>query len=160
MNLPIYTSELKGVTISTDTTKIDLNTIREFLNKESYWGINRTMKTVKTTVENSYSIGVYKDNKQIGYARLVTDYAIFAYMADVFILPEEQGKGYGKDLMQFITNLPFVKQLRYFCLATRDAHGLYAQYGFKQPDRPDRLMELKVHDPEMEALINQRFNFN
>lgn len=143
MKLEPITQEKGNIKLSTDPQLIQLDVIYRFLTEESYWGKERTYEQVKTAVESSYSIGVYQNGQQIGYARLVTDFCFFAYMADVFILPQHQGKGYGKTLMQFIKDIPFIGGLRWFCLATRDAHGLYKQYGFKAPEFPELWMEIR-----------------
>src|SRR5690606_15612261 len=94
------------------------------------------------TFDHSYCIGVLKDGKQVGYARLVTDFAVFAYLADVYVEEAHRGKGISKKMMEILTGLEWVKGLRRVMLATQDAHTLYEQYGFAGPANPERLMEI------------------
>ncbi len=131
------------IEISTDKDKLDINIIYNYLSKESYWAQNRSIDIIKKSIENSLCFGVYRDNSQIGFARIVTDYAIFAWVMDVFILPEYQGKGYGKQLINTIMNHEQLQNLKRWGLNTNDAHGLYNQYGFKPLSNPDIMMELK-----------------
>ncbi len=131
------------IEISTDKDKLDINIIYNYLSKESYWAQNRSIDIIKKSIENSLCFGVYLDNNQIGFARIVTDYAIFAWVMDVFILPEYQGKGYGKQLINTIMNHEQLQNLKRWGLNTNDAHGLYNQYGFKPLSNPDIMMELK-----------------
>lgn len=115
---------------STDKEKLDLDTIFNFISN-SYWGNGTTKNIIKKTIDNSFCFGVYHENKQIGFARIVTDFAVFGYIADVFILEEYQGKGIGKRLVEFIISHPDIKRIRRLLLATKDAHGLYKKYGFE-----------------------------
>ncbi len=131
------------IEISTDKNKLDLNIIFNYLSKDSYWAQNRSIETIKKSIENSLCFGVYKNNTQIGFARIVTDYSIFAWVMDVFILPKYQGKGYGKQLMNTIMNHDQLQNLKRWGLNTNDAHGLYSQFGFKQLSDPKIMMELK-----------------
>ena len=152
---PITTKSGKA-TFSTDVSLLDMKMIHHYLSIDSYWGQGRTYEKVKDSVESSFSIGVYINEQQIGFARLVTDYHFFAYLADVFILPPYQGKGYGKELMSFIKQIPFVSELKLFCLATKDAHGLYAQYGFDTPSFPEIWMEIRKSNPALEKLFKEK----
>ncbi len=127
--------------ISTDKEKLDPSVIHAFLTT-SYWATGISLKRVKKRIDNSLCFGVYVDEKQVGFARLITDYDSFAYLADVFILADYRGNGLSKQLMDFIMNYPDVQGLRRWLLATQDAHGLYAQFGFKPLDIPDRWMNL------------------
>jgi len=138
-----------GFLISNDPSRLDLDVIYHYLSTESYWSAGIPREVVEKAVQNSLPFGVYdtRINKQIGFARLITDYATFAYLADVFVLPEYRGQGLSKWLMACIRNHPDLQGLRRMLLATRDAHGLYSQYGFKPLAAPDRWME--VHDPEV-----------
>lgn len=130
-------------TISTDKSKLDTDMIHQFLSEESYWAEGRTKETVLKSIENSLCVGVYQDGKQIAFARVVTDYAVFAWLMDVFVLPEFRGQGIGKFLMKSITNSPELSEVTKWGLKTFDAHSLYEKYGFTAIDRPDVWMEKK-----------------
>jgi GNAT superfamily N-acetyltransferase len=127
--------------ISTDKNKLDLKLIHRFLSNDSYWAKGRTLDVVVRSVENSLSFGLYKNSQQIGFARVVTDYATFAWVADVFILNEHRGQGLAKWLMETITSHPELQGFRRWVLATKDAHELYRQFGFIGLKRPERWME-------------------
>lgn len=128
--------------ISTDKSRLDLDVIHRFLSEESYWAQTRTREQTQTAIENSTCFGVYIDGRQIGFARVVSDQATFAYLGDVFIIDEFRGSGLSKWLMETILAHPDLQGLRRWILATRDAHGLYSQYGFSELKHPDRWMEL------------------
>ena len=127
--------------ISTDKSKLDIPYIRDFLSK-SYWAENIPVDTVQRSIEGSLCFGVYYQNKQIGFARLITDSATFAYLADVFIDEAYRGNGLSKWLMEIIMDQANSFGLRRFMLATRDAHDLYRKYGFKDLVNADRWMEI------------------
>ena len=129
------------IEISTDKSKLDIDYINSFLSK-TYWAEKRTVETMKTLINNSLNFGVYLNNNQIGYARIVTDYAQFAYLMDVFISVEHQKKGYSKELIKFIMELEELKNVKVWRLATSDAHFLYEKFGFKILKKPENLMEL------------------
>ncbi|WP_159801879.1 GNAT family N-acetyltransferase [Flavobacterium sp. MK4S-17] len=131
------------IEIKTGFENMDINAVHQFLSKESYWAKGIPMETVSVALKNSFCIGLFKDKKQIGFARLVTDYTIFGYMAGVYILKEYRGEGLSKMMMKYIMELDFVQGLRRTLLATFDAHSLYHQFGFKSPENPERLMEIK-----------------
>ncbi|MBA4241052.1 MAG: GNAT family N-acetyltransferase [Sphingobacteriaceae bacterium] len=131
---------------STDKSKLNLDYIHHFLSKESYWAKNIPMDIVKTSIEGSLCFGVYENNKQIGFARVITDYATFGYLADVFIDKDYRGRGLSKELMTFIMEQDVVKKLRRFMLATLDAHSLYAQFGFESQEGNKRLMGVKFFE--------------
>ncbi len=137
--------------ISTDKDRLDLPAIHNFLSTQAYWALNRPIEMVKTSIENSICFGVYEDSKQIGFARVVTDYATFAWLCDVFILPEYRSLGLGKWLVECIVTHPQLASLRRIVLATRDAHELYRKYGsFTTLRTPERWMEklsLSPQDP-------------
>jgi N-acetylglutamate synthase-like GNAT family acetyltransferase len=116
--------------ISTDKSKLDLEVIHEFLS-HSYWAAGIPRETVARSIENSLCFGVYDHANQIGFARVVTDFATYAYVADVFILEPYRARGLGKELMASIMTHPRLQGLRRWSLGTRDAQGLYAQFGFK-----------------------------
>lgn len=138
-----YEVKKEDFSISTDKTKLNIGIIYNYLCKESYWAKNIPMKTVKKSIKGSCCFGVYHKSEQVGFARVVTDHATFGYIADVFILDEYRGKGLSKWLMETIMNHPELQGLRRWMLATRDAHGLYAQFGFLPLDKPERIMGLK-----------------
>lgn len=132
----------KAYHISTNKSKLNINTIHKFLSEEAYWCENIPFEVVKKSIENSFCFGVYHDEEQIGFARLVTDYSTYAYLADVFILPSHRGKGLGTMLMEEIINHPELQGLRKISLATSDAHRLYEKFGFGPPEKPETLMEI------------------
>ncbi|WP_207423002.1 GNAT family N-acetyltransferase [Desertivirga brevis] len=130
--------------ISTDKTKLDIPLIHSYLSKESYWAKNIPLEIVERSIENSLCFGVYLNDNQIGFARIMSDYATFAYLADVFVLPPYRKRGVSKKLMEFIKEHPSLQGLRRWMLATMDAHGLYKQFGFSQLAHPDRFMEIST----------------
>lgn len=125
--------------ISTDKKLLDVVLIHSFL-KDAYWAKGRTLDEVRTTIDHCLCYGVYLEGKQIGFARVLTDYAVFAYLMDVFILPEFRGKGYAKLLMKEVFDNPKTNRLKWM-LKTSDAHGLYEQFGFVVAENPDIIME-------------------
>jgi len=125
--------------ISCDPERIDVTLVHEFL-RSSYWAEGRSRETVERSIRNSLCFGVYAGDRQIAFARVVTDRAVFAYLADVFVVPELRGRGVSKELMRAILNHADLQNLRTFLLGTRDAHGLYAQFGFGPIPEPQRLM--------------------
>ena len=135
-----------GFVISTDKSRLQFDVIQHFLSDESYWAQNRTPEQTRTAIENSICFGLFHGDRQIGFARVVTDQATFAYLGDVFVLPQYRGRGLSKWLMETIIEHSDLQGLRRWILATRDAHGLYQQYGFGQLVHPDRWMELTAPD--------------
>lgn len=131
--------------VSTDKSHLDIKVIHGYL-KTSYWAANIPEEVVIKAIENSLCFGVYNNKQQVGFARVVTDYAVFAYLADVFILEEYRGKGLSKMLMKEIMQHPQLQNLRRWMLATRDAHGLYSQFGFNPLSSPERVMEIFIPD--------------
>lgn len=131
----------EGIEITLDKSRLDIDAIHKFLSQESYWAGERTLEQTRVAIENSICYGVHSGQRQIGFARVVTDMATFAYIGDVYILEEFRGRGLSKRLMQEIVDHPELQTLRRWVLATRDAHGLYTQYGFTQLKFPDRWME-------------------
>ena len=113
----------------------------------SYWAEGIPRETVERSIANSLCFGVYDGDKQVGLARVITDYATFAYLADVFIIESHRGRGLSKFLMECIMKHPRLQNFRRFMLATLDAHRLYAKFGFKNPANPARFME--ILDPEV-----------
>jgi len=126
--------------ISTDRARIDLDVVHGFLTT-SYWAKGIPRETVARSIENSLCYGIYRGARQVGFARVISDCATFAYICDVFVIEGERGKGLSKWLMELIVSTPELQGLRRVALATRDAHGLYAQQGFKPFAAPDRWME-------------------
>ncbi|MDB5009897.1 MAG: family N-acetyltransferase [Mucilaginibacter sp.] len=131
----------KGYQISTTKSLLNFDVIYQYLNEDSYWAKGMPVEKLKMAIENSICFGIYHQNRQAGFARVVTDKATFAYICDVFVLPDFRGQGLSKWLIQTIVEYPELKGLRRWSLATADAHGLYSQFGFK-PNRPDRWMEI------------------
>ena len=130
------------ITISTDKAKLDFYLIYTFLHNDSYWAKGIPFEVVQRSIKNSMCFGVYIDEQQIGFARVITDHATFAYLADVFIVEEFRGKGISKQLIAHIKGHPDLQGLRRWMLATADAHGLYEQFDFKSLSLPDRFMEI------------------
>ena len=128
------------ITISKDKSKLQIELVHQFLT-QSYWAKGRTLAQVQTTIDNCLCFGVYENNAQIGFGRVATDYAVFAYIMDIFILPEHQGKGYSKQLMKAIVNAKELKDCKTWMLKTSDAHGLYQQFGFTALKKSDIVME-------------------
>jgi N-acetylglutamate synthase-like GNAT family acetyltransferase len=132
--------------ISTDKSRLNLDVIHRFLSEKSYWANKRSLEQTKTAIENSICFGVYHNGSQIGFARVISDKATFAYIGDVFILDEFRGRGLSKMLMQTMLEHPDLQGLRRWVLATKDAHGLYEQFGFTLMKFPERWMELPAKD--------------
>ena len=133
-------------TISTDKTLLQFDVIYRFLLEESYWSQGRTREQMERAIEHSLCFGIYQREQQIGFARVVSDFATFAYLGDVFVLEEFRGRGLSKWLMETIVEYPDLQGLRRWILATRDAHGLYEQYGFASLRFPERWMEKTAPD--------------
>ncbi|MFW1262048.1 GNAT family N-acetyltransferase [Vibrio parahaemolyticus] len=133
---------MKGYTISTNNDDLDIEVIYQFIST-SYWAQDIPRSTLAKALSNSFCFGVFDSTgSQVGFARLITDKATFAYLADVFILESHRGQGLSKWLVQTIVEHPELQGLRRMVLATRDAHGLYSQYGFKAIENPEMLMQI------------------
>ena len=130
-----------GFTIDTDKELLDLDAIQKFLVEDSYWARERTLEQTRTAIENSICFGVYHNGRQIGFARVVSDLATFAYVGDVYVTEEFRGRGISKRLMEAVIAHPDLQGLRRWVLATRDAHSLYEKYGFHELTFPERWME-------------------
>ena len=126
--------------ISTDKSRLDLTLIHNFL-RTSYWAAGIPLEVVRRSIEHSLSFGLYKEDQQIGYARVITDYATFAYLGDVFILEPFRGQGLSKWLMEVIVTRPELQGFRRWILLTKDAHGLYKKVDFIGVATPERYME-------------------
>lgn len=134
--------------ISTDKDKLDLIAIHDFLTNRSYWARGRSFETVKRSIENSICFGVYDNtDKLVGFARVLTDSAVFAYIMDVFILENFRKQGLGKQLMDAIMKHPDIQGLQRIMLATNDAHKLYEKFGFVLTEIPNKIMEF-VNKPQ------------
>jgi predicted GNAT family N-acyltransferase len=127
-------------TLSTDKSLLNINTIHGFLVK-SYWAQGIPRQTVELSIEHSLCFGLYRNEQQVGFARVISDRATFAYLSDVFVLETERGQGLGKWMMSCILSIPDFQKVRRFLLATADAHGLYRQFGFTGLSKPERMME-------------------
>ncbi|WP_373989013.1 GNAT family N-acetyltransferase [Duganella sp. BuS-21] len=127
--------------ISTDREALDVPLIHAFLSERSTWAIGIPRATVERAITHSLCFGAYLNGRQVGFARVTTDRATFAYLADVFVVEEARGKGVGKALLEAVLAHPDLQGLRRFMLATSDGHELYARYGFTAPSRPATLME-------------------
>jgi len=132
----------KGFAISTDQTLLDLTYVYQFLTEQAYWAKNLSFEKFKTAIENSTCFGVYHQDKQIGFARVVSDKSTFAYLTDVFIDKGYRKQSLSKWLLQTILSQPEYQNLKRWLLATADAHLLYKQFGFKNLNQPERFMEI------------------
>ena len=135
-------------TISTDNERLDLAIIHDFISNHSYWGRGRRIKTVQRSLDHSLNFGIFKNDQQVGFARVVTDFATFAWVADLFILEGHRGQGLAKWLMKSILSHPELQGFRRWVLATKDAHELYRKFGFQELKRPERWLERP--DPQMQ----------
>jgi GNAT superfamily N-acetyltransferase len=137
--------EREGFTISTDPRRLDLDVIHGYLAR-SYWAAGIPRELVERSLRHSLCFGVYSGREQVGFARVVTDLATFAYVADVFVLEAHRGRGLSKWLMETLLDHPDLRDVRRWHLVTRDAHGLYARFAFAEP-RPGRHMERTRENP-------------
>ncbi len=140
--------EMGRFLISTDRSKLDVDVIHKFLAR-SYWAEGIPRETVVRSIENSLCFGVYDNARQIGFARVISDFATYAYVADVFILEPYRERGLGKELMASIMAHPDLQGLRRWSLGTRDAQGLYAQFGFKPVVNTLARTVMEIVDPEI-----------
>ncbi|HEV2702653.1 MAG TPA: GNAT family N-acetyltransferase [Steroidobacteraceae bacterium] len=129
-----------------DKTRLDIEGIHRFL-AQSYWSPGIPRSVVERAIANSLCFAIFHEQRQVGFGRVVTDKATFAYLADVYVLPEHRGQGLSKRLMEHVTQHPDLQGLRRMLLATLDAHGLYQKFGFKALAAPDRMME--IHNPDV-----------
>ena len=136
---------MENVTIKSGKEEMDIKAIHKFLSEESYWAKGISYEFVDKSLDNSFCVGAFADGRQVGFARLITDYYTFGWLADVYVLPEHRGKGLSKKLLSFIIEQPWSKRLRRKMLNTSDGHGLYRQFGFKQLANPIYTME--IHQP-------------
>jgi GNAT superfamily N-acetyltransferase len=140
MKIPTYESQKEGFVISTDPARLQLETICQFLAR-SYWANTRKQGVIALSLGNSLCFGMYDGEKQIGFTRVVSDYATYAWLCDVFIDEDYRGRGLGKWMMTTVMAHPQLQIVRRWSLATRDAHELYRKYGFTELKNPERIME-------------------
>jgi GNAT superfamily N-acetyltransferase len=145
-------------TISTEKSRLDTGMIHRFLSEESYWAKNIPRDLVERSIEHSLCFGAFEGDRQIGFARVITDYATFAYLADVFVLPSHRRLGISRQIMQAIHDHPWLQRLRRWHLLTRDAHRLYEQFGFVPLAAPERHMERAMKDPYLQGLVDRVAN--
>jgi GNAT superfamily N-acetyltransferase len=134
--------------ITTDRSRLDVALIHNFLSTNTYWAVGRSVEVVQRSIDTSLCFGIYRKTEQVGFARVVTDFATFAWLADVFVVSEHRGRGLAKWLIEVILAHPELQGFRRWVLATKDAHSLYAQFGFIPLHRPERWMERP--DPNMQ----------
>ena len=128
------------IVVSTDKSKLNVPFIQTFL-KDIYWASARTINEVQTTIDASFCFGIYLDDEQVGFGRVVTDYVVFAYLMDVFIDEKYRGKGYSSILIDAMMKEPQLQQVKIWRLATSDAHFLYEKFGFAALAHPEKMME-------------------
>ena len=138
----------REIEISTDQARLDIDVIHGFL-QTSYWAQGRRRSVVERSIKNSLCFGVYVGRQQVAFARVVSDRAVFAYLMDVFVIPEYRGRGISKALMRAVLDHSDLQNLRVFLLGTHDAHGLYEQFGFRPLAQPERWMS--IHDPDSDT---------
>ena len=136
-----FETEREGFLISTNPARFDMDAVHAYLTR-SYWAEGITKDTVAKSIKSSLVFGLYEGNRQIGLARVITDNATFAYLCDVYVLEDYRGRGLGKWLVASVRSHPDLQNLRRFVLVTRDAHGLYDQFGFAPLKYPERYMEI------------------
>ena len=137
-------TKIGKVEISAEKGLLDVPMIHQFLSEEAYWSKNIPLDIVQRSIDGSLCFGVYLDTQQVGFARVVTDYATFAYLADVFVQPDYRGRGLSKQLIAYIMAYPSLQGLRRWMLITYDAHGLYEQFGFQPTiENPQNTMFIK-----------------
>ena len=132
------------VEVSTNRARLDVGLIHRYLAQESYWSPGIPRELVERAIEHSFCFGAFDGEAQIGFARVITDFATFAYVADVFVIASHRGRGVSKAIMRAIREHPRLQGLRRWHLVTRDAHGLYEQFGFRALAIPERHMESTV----------------
>ncbi|PXX46257.1 GNAT family N-acetyltransferase [Aquitalea magnusonii] len=134
-------SDTLALEFDCDLARLERDMIHHYLSQQSYWAAGLPRDVFERSLAGSLCFGVYVAGKQVGFARMITDQATFAYLADVFVLPDWRGRGISKALLAHIIAYPALQNLRRMLLATADAHGLYAQFGFTALSRPEYMME-------------------
>ncbi len=142
--------------ITTDRTAMNIEMIHQYLSEESYWAKNISIELVKRSISHSLCFGVFEANEQIGFARVISDITSFAYLADVFILPAKRGRGLSKWLIKTIHAHPDLQGLRRWMLMTKDAHGLYSQFGWEQVPDHLTIRMMQIHHPDVYLPANQQ----
>jgi len=137
--------------ITTGRARLDVDLIHRYLSQESYWAKNIPRELMERAIEHSLCFGAFDGEQQVGFARVVTDYATFGYIADVFVIESHRGRGVSKAIMAAIRAHPDLQRLRRWHLVTRDAHGLYEQFGFHALAVPERHMESTVANAYLPA---------
>lgn len=146
MNPPLREFKRDEYLISTDPSRLDLPWIHDYLSNDAYWSRGISFQVFRTSVENALCFGVFHQEVQVGFGRVISDYATFAYLADIFIDEHYRRRGLGKWLVECMLNFPELQGLRRWILATKDAHGLYEQFGFVSLKRPESMMEIVNKD--------------
>jgi len=139
-----------GFVFSDDKNKISVDAVHQYLSTQSYWAQQIPLETVRRSIAHSICFGIYKDGLQIGFARWITDTATFAYLADVYVEKEFRGQGLSKKLMTLMMFHEDLQGLRRYQLSTRDAHGLYSQFGFNPLEDPDSVMAIVIKNAYQE----------
>lgn len=143
------------VTIKTGKENMNVELIHHFLSSASYWAKGISYTLVERSLENSFCTGAFVDGKQVGFARVITDYYTFGWLADVFVLPEYRGQHISKKMLSHIFEQPWSKRLRRMMLGTRDAHGLYRQFQFKDLANPSNIMEIAKPDIYLQMIQHE-----
>lgn len=134
---------MESISYSSEKSVMDIAFIHEYLSKQSYWAKERSIEEVKASIKHSHVFGMFCNKNQIGFARVITDYVTHAYLADVFVSPAYQKKGYGRAFIQHIVNAAELQGVKRWMLATNDAKSLYSKFGFQELSNPGKYMELK-----------------
>lgn len=138
---PVYEWQRDGYTISTDPQRLDVEMLHRYLSTSTYWATGRPLAVVLRSLAHSLCFGLYQEGAQVGFARVITDYATFAWLADLFVVDAHRGRGLGVWLSETILAHPDLQGFRRWALATKDAQGLYRKFGFTELKRPERWME-------------------
>ena len=137
---------MQSYEISEDKSRLDLDSIHQFI-AQSYWANGIPKAVLKRSIDNSLCIGVYCSEAQVGFARVITDKATFAYLADVYVLEPHRNQGLAGKIMDFVASHPDLQGLRRKLLITRDAHGLYQKYGYRSLQNPENILEIRADNP-------------
>lgn len=140
--------DIDAYEVSTDPTRLDLDLVHGYLTA-SYWAEGRARSVTERAIRHSLCFGVYRAGRQVAFARVVSDFAVFAYLADVFVLPAERARGLGAFLVATVVSHPDLQRLRRFSLATADAHGLYERFGWRPHPRPQDILEIRHGTDEL-----------
>jgi GNAT superfamily N-acetyltransferase len=138
--LVTHSSPMADIRVTTDPEDVDVDLVHRFLSESSYWARGRSRDTIVRSIRHSICFCVLADGRQVGFARVATDRAVFGYLMDVFIVPEWRGQGLSKLLLRAVVEHPDLRDLKVFLLRTSDAHGLYRQFGFEAITEPETLM--------------------